>query len=91
MIIHTHITYSQTYSSVELMICITIDNGSTNTVGGTGYSAHQAVSRFAEDHIELFSYVHRKCKTQAWVSGDINKSFECVTIANSKLSDVVVV
>ena len=73
------------------MICITIDNGSNNTVGGRGYSAHQAVSRFAEDHIYMVSCVHRKCKTLAWVSGDINQSFECVTIADSKFFDVVVV
>ena len=29
------------------MICIAIDNGSDTTVGGSYYSAHQAVGEFA--------------------------------------------
>ena len=34
------------------------------------------------DHIDLVSCVHCKCHTRAGVSGHINKSFECVTIAS---------
>ena len=64
----------------RLEICINIDNGSNNTVGGSCYSAHQAVSKFAELPIDLISFVHRKCRTRAGVSGDANKMFECVTI-----------
>ena len=44
----------------RLLICITIDNGSTNTVVGSFYSAHQAVSRFGEHNIDFVSYFHRK-------------------------------
>ena len=71
------------------MIYIAIDNGSDNTVGGSYYSAHQAVGEFAEHHIDIFSCVHRKCQTRAGVSGDVNKTLECVTIIDSKLSNRV--
>ena len=67
------------------MICIAIDNGSDNTVGGSYYSAHQAVGKFAEHHIDMVSCIRRKCQTRAGVSGDINKMLECVTITDSKL------
>ena len=53
------------------MICIAIDNGSDNTVGGSYYSAHQAVGKFAERHIDMVSF---KCQTRAGVSGDVNKT-----------------
>ena len=75
----------------SLLICITIDNGSNNTVGGSCYSAHQAVSRFAEHHIDMASCIHRKCHTRAGVSRDITKSFKCVTITESKFSNRVLV
>ena len=68
------------------MICITIDNGSDNTVGGRYYSGHQAVGKFAEHHIDMVSCVHRKCQTRAGVSWDVDKKLECVTITDSKLS-----
>ena len=71
------------------MICITIDNGSDNTVGRSYYSAHQAVVRFAEHHIDMVSCIGRKCQTRAGVSGDIIKTLECVTITDSKLSNRV--
>ena len=71
------------------MICIAIDNSSDNTVGGSYYSAHQAVGKFAEHHIDMVSCVHRKCHNRAGVSGDINKTLECVTITDSKLSNRV--
>ena len=67
-------------------MCITIDNGSNNTVGGSYYSAHQAVGKFAEHHIYMVSCVDRKCKTRAGVSGDVNKTLECFTKADSKFS-----
>ena len=68
------------------------DNGSNNTVAGSCYSAHQAVCRFAEHHIDMDSCVHRKCNTRAGVLGNIyNKSFECVTITDSKFSNRVLV
>ena len=66
------------------MICIAIDNGSNNTDGGSYYSAHQAVGKFAEHHIDMVSCVHRKCQTRAGVSGDVDKTLECVTITDSK-------
>ena len=53
------------------MISIAIDNGRHSTVGGGCYSAHQAVSKFAEHHIDMVSCVHRKCQTRAGVSGDV--------------------
>ena len=68
------------------MICIAIENGSGNTVGGSCYSAHQAVGKFAEHHIDMVSCIRRKWQTRAGVSGDINKTLECVTITDSKLS-----
>ena len=71
------------------MICIAIDNGSDNTVGVNYYSAHQVVGKFAEHHIDMVSCVRRKCQTRAGVSGDINKTLECVTITDSKLSNIV--
>ena len=71
------------------MICIAIDNGSDNTVGGSYYSAHQAVGKFAEHHIDMVSCIRPKCQTRAGVSGDINKTLECVTITDSKLSNRV--
>ena len=91
MIIPIHITYSPTYPSVQwrLLLCITIDNGSNNTVGGSCYSAHQAVSRFVYHHIDMASFVHFKCQTRAAVSVKINKSFECATITDSKFSNRV--
>ena len=66
------------------MISIAIDNGSNNTVGGSYYSAHQAVSKLAQHHIDMVSCVHRKCQTRAGVSVDVNKTLECVTITDSK-------
>ena len=71
------------------MIFIAIDNGSDNTVGGSYYSAHQAVCKFAEHHIYMVSCVHYKCQTRACVSGDVNKMHECVTITDSKFSNRV--
>ena len=62
-----------------------------NTVGGGCYSSHQAVSKFAEHKIDMVSCVHRKCQTRAGVSGDVNKTLECVTITDSKFSNRVLV
>ena len=65
---HTLIAYNITLiHQWKRLICITIDNGSNNTVGGSCYSAHQAVRRFAEHHIDMVSCVHRKCQTRAGV------------------------
>ena len=73
------------------MVCIAFDNGCDNTVMGSYYSAQQAVGKFAEHHIDMVSCVHRKCQTRAEVSGDVNKTLECVTITvtDSKLSNGV--
>ena len=71
------------------MICISIDNDSDNTVGGSYNSAHQDVSKFAEHNIVMVSNVHRKCQTRAGVSGDVNKTPECVTLTDSKFSNRV--
>ena len=68
---------------------IAIDNGSDNTVGGSCYSAHRAVGKFAEHHIDMVSCIHRRCQTRTGVSGDVNKTIECVTITDSKLSNRV--
>ena len=67
------------------MICIAIDNGSDNTVGGSYHSALQAVGEFAEHHIDIVSSVHRKCQTRAGISEDVNKMLEYVT--DSKFSN----
>ena len=69
------------------MTCIAIGNGSNNTDGGSCYSAHQAVTKFAEHHIDMVSCVHRKCQTRAGVSGEVNKTLESVTITDSKFSN----
>ena len=74
MIIPIHLIYSPLpliqQRRLICNLCITIDNGSNNPVGGSCYSAHQAVSRFAEDHIDMASNcVHRKCRTRAVVTG----------------------
>ena len=61
MIISKQIKCSPTYPSVETDdICITIDNGSSNTVGESCYSAHQTVSRFAEDHSDMVQKIIHK-------------------------------
>ena len=73
------------------MICLAIDNGSDNTVGGSYYSPHQAVGKFAEHHIDMVSCVHSKCQTRADVSGDVYKMLECVTKTDIKLSNRVLV
>ena len=73
------------------MISIAIDNGRNNTVGGGSYSAHQAVSKFVEHNIDMVSWVHCKCQTQAGVSGDVYKTLECVTKTDSKFSNRVLV
>ena len=73
------------------MISIAIDNGRNNTVGGGCYSAHQAVSKFAEHNIVVVSCVRRKYQTRAGVSGDIYKTLECVTKTDSKFSNRVLV
>ena len=71
------------------MICIANDNGSDNTVGGSYYSAHQAVGKFAEHHIDRVSCVHCKRQTRAGVSGAVNKMLKCVTITDSQFSNRV--
>ena len=48
-------------------------------------------AKFAEHHIDIVSCVHRKCQTRAGVSGDVNKTRECVTITDSKFSNRVLV
>ena len=73
------------------MICIAIDNGSDNAVGGSCYSAQQTVGKFVEHHIDMVSCVHRKCQTRAGVSGDVNKTLECVTITDCQFSNRVLV
>ena len=75
----------------RLQICIAIDNGSNNTVGGSSYPAHQAVSKCAEHNIHMVSCIHRKCQTRAGVSGDVNKTLKFVTITDSKFSNRVLV
>ena len=62
------------------MICIAIDNGSDNTVGGSCYSAHQAVRKFAEHRIDMVSCGHRKCLSRAGVSRDISRSGVVVVV-----------
>ena len=71
------------------MMCNAVDNGNANTVGGSYYSAHQAVGKFVEHHIDMVSCVDRKCQTRAGVSGDVDKMLECVAITDSKLSNRV--
>ena len=71
------------------MIRIAIGNGSNNTVGGSCYSAHQAVSKFAEQQVDMESSIHRKCQTRAGVSWDDNTTLECVTITERKFSNRV--
>ena len=67
------------------MICS--NNGSNDTAGGTYYSAYQGVGKFAEQHIDMVSCVHRKCQTRAGVSEDVNKTLKCVTITDCKFSN----
>ena len=73
------------------MICIAIDNGSDNTVGGGHYPTRQAVEKFAEHRIDMVSCVHRKCQTRAGASRDANKTLECVTITDNQFSNRVLV
>ena len=66
------------------------------TDGGSNYSAHKAVDKFAEHRIDMVSCVHRKCQTRACVSGDVNRdelvylgTLERITITDSKFSNRV--
>ena len=43
------------------------------------------------DLIDMVSCVHSKCQTRTGVSGDVNKTLECVTITDSKFSNRVLV
>ena len=78
-------------SAWRLQLCIAIGNGSNNTIGASYYSAHQAACTFSEHHVDMASCVHRKCQTRAGVSGDVNKTFECVTITDRKFSNKVLI
>ena len=73
------------------MISIAIDNGRNYTVGEGCYSAHQAVSKFAEFNNDMVRAVSRKCQTRAGVSGDVYKTLECVTTTDRKFSNRVLV
>ena len=64
------------------MISIAIDNGRHNTVGRGCYSAHQAVSKFADHNIDMVN---------VGVSGDAYKTLECVTKTDSKFPNRVLV
>ena len=44
-----------------------------------------------EHHLDMVSCDHCKCQTRAGVSGDVNKSFECFTITDSKFYNRVLV
>ena len=89
MINPVHITYSPTYPSVETGDMHRYWQWQWQDYWGSYYSAHQAVCKFAEHHIDMVSCIRGKCQTRAGVSGDINKTLECVTIADSKLSNIV--
>ena len=103
MIIPKHIAYSATCLLLLLLIIIiisltletddsiAIDNGRHHTVGEGCYSAHQAVSKFAEHNIDMVSWVSRKCQTRDGVSGDVYKTLECVTKTDSKFPNTVLV
>ena len=55
MIILKHIAYSPTSLTVETDDNHAIDDGRNNTFGGGCYSAHHAVSKFAEHNIDMVS------------------------------------
>ena len=55
MIIPKNITYSHTCLSVETDDKHRCRQCRNNTVGGGCYSAHQAVSKFAEHNIDIVS------------------------------------
>ena len=56
MFVPIHIRYSPTYPSMESAdMHHYIDNGINNTVCESCYSAHQALSRFSELHIDMVS------------------------------------
>ena len=56
---------------------------------GCCHPTHQSVGWFPKDHLHVISWFHCKYKTEACVSKNINKSFECVTITDSKSPDGV--
>ena len=61
----------------------------TILLGLSFYFAHQAVDKFAEHHIDMVRCVHRKYQTRVSVSGEVNNTLECVTITDSKFSNIV--
>ena len=81
MIIPIHATYTPTYPSVETASYNTVTAILTMAVtillGGSCYSAQQAVSKFSEHHIDMVSCVHRKCRTRAGISiyQSLNQSY----------------
>ena len=54
------ITYSPTYLSAEIDDIHAIYNGGNNTVGGSCYVAHQAVSKYGEHLINMVICVDLK-------------------------------
>ena len=89
MIIPKHMTYSPTCLTVETDDKHRYWQWQTEYCWGGRYSAHQAESKFAEHHIDMVSWVSRKCQTRAGVSGDGYKTLECVTKTDSKFSNRV--
>ena len=71
----------------------TIDNISNNSVGGSCYTAHQSVSRLITETKLIWSavFMANARLERAGASAHMNKSCECVIIADSKFSDRVVV
>ena len=76
MIIPIHITYSPShlYISGDWWYASLLTMAVTILLGLSYYSAHQAVIKFTEYHIDMVSCVHRKCQTRAGVSGDVSSS-----------------
>ena len=77
-----HVTYSPIYPSVEMMICIILTMAVTILLG-------EVVTLLIKPYVDLCNTtsiwsVPFTCQTRAGVSGDINKSFECVTKTDSK-------
>ena len=70
-------------------MCNAVDNRSNNTIEGSCHPTHQAVSSFLKDHL----CVQLSSLEVPYYSGSMNfnKSFEWVTINDSKFVAVVLV
>ena len=80
MINPIHTTYSPIYPSVETDNMHRYWHWQWEYCWGKLLLCSSSCRQISEHHIYMVSFAHLKCQTLAGVSGDVNKTLECVTI-----------